>query len=87
MVKAPACYGTAQRVAELKLANIDFHLFSTLPRYVRHGLDFVMGTTGGEREGLSEENLRSNGCVAVVAPNMAKQIVAVQVAFLFSAPS
>lgn len=46
--------------------------------YVKHGLPFVMGTTGGDREGLTEESLRTGGSRAVVAPNMAKQIVALQ---------
>lgn len=46
--------------------------------YVKHGLDFVMGTTGGNREGITEENLAAGGLRAVVAPNMAKQIVALQ---------
>jgi len=47
--------------------------------YAKHGLPFVMGTTGGDREELAR-------CVAggdvycVIAPNMAKQIVALQAA-------
>ncbi|HSO59888.1 MAG TPA: dihydrodipicolinate reductase [Desulfobacterales bacterium] len=50
-------------------ANADF--------YCRHGLPFVMGTTGGDRQQL-EETVRSSGIAAVVAPNMAKQIVGFQ---------
>jgi len=47
--------------------------------YARHRLPFVMGTTGGDRAAL-------NACVdaaavyCVIAPNMAKQIVALQAA-------
>lgn len=45
--------------------------------YVRHGLPFVMGTTGGDREALKAEVAKS-GVPAVIAPNMAKQIVGFQ---------
>lgn len=45
--------------------------------YHRHALDFVMGTTGGDREALLRET-RASGVYAVIAPNMAKQIVAFQ---------
>jgi len=62
--------------------------------YARHGIPFVMGTTGGdvaamERAVLSaggeegEEGNNNNNkktCKAVIAPNMAKQIVALQAA-------
>jgi 4-hydroxy-tetrahydrodipicolinate reductase len=45
--------------------------------YVRQGLPFVMGTTGGDRDQLSAAV--SGGPVsAVIAPNMAKQIVGFQ---------
>lgn len=45
--------------------------------YCRNGLHFVMGTTGGDREAL-EETVRNSNIIAVIAPNMAKQIVAFQ---------
>ena len=45
--------------------------------YQRHRLDFVMGTTGGDRERLLQST-RASGVYAVIAPNMAKQIVAFQ---------
>jgi len=47
--------------------------------YVEQNLPFVMGTTGGDREKLMKE---VNGAkhFAVIAPNMAKQIVAMQAA-------
>lgn len=47
--------------------------------YVEQKLPFVMGTTGGDREKLMDD---VNGAkhFAVIAPNMAKQIVAMQAA-------
>jgi 4-hydroxy-tetrahydrodipicolinate reductase len=52
--------------------------------YCRHGLPFVMGTTGGDRQQL-EETVRSAGVAAVVAPNMAKQIVGFQAMMEYAA--
>jgi 4-hydroxy-tetrahydrodipicolinate reductase len=45
--------------------------------YISHDLPFVMGTTGGDREKLCRET-DAAGLYAVIAPNMAKQIVALQ---------
>jgi 4-hydroxy-tetrahydrodipicolinate reductase len=45
--------------------------------YARHGLPFVMGTTGGDRKHL-EDTVCSSSIPAVIAPNMAKQIVGFQ---------
>ncbi len=45
--------------------------------YCQGGLHFVMGTTGGDRKEL-EEIVRNSNIVVVIAPNMAKQIVAFQ---------
>ena len=45
--------------------------------YARNGLAFVMGTTGGDREELERTVLNASIC-AVIAPNMAKQIVGFQ---------
>lgn len=45
--------------------------------YVRHGLNFVMGTTGFD-VGKLEEIVRNSNISAVVAPNMAMEIVAFQ---------
>jgi len=45
--------------------------------YVRHHLPFVMGTTGGDRQALSAL-VQKASLHCVVAPNMAKQIVAFQ---------
>lgn len=45
--------------------------------YCRNELPFVMGTTGGDRKAL-EERVKTSEISAVIAPNMAKQIVAFQ---------
>lgn len=42
--------------------------------YCQNGLPFVMGTTGGDREGIRKRVLEST-IPAVIAPNMMKQIV------------
>ena len=47
--------------------------------YVANSLPFVMGTTGGDREALMS-CVESSDAYAVIAPNMAKQIVALQAA-------
>jgi 4-hydroxy-tetrahydrodipicolinate reductase len=45
--------------------------------YAKHGLPFVMGTTGGDRVEL-EKTVDQAGVYCVIAPNMAKQVVAFQ---------
>ncbi len=52
--------------------------------YCRHGLPFVMGTTGGDRQGL-EETVRTSSTLGVIAPNMAKQIVGFQAMMEYAA--
>jgi 4-hydroxy-tetrahydrodipicolinate reductase len=52
--------------------------------YCRRGLPFVMGTTGGDRERLNQAVLDSAIC-AVIAPNMAKQIVGFQAMMEYAA--
>jgi 4-hydroxy-tetrahydrodipicolinate reductase len=52
--------------------------------YCRHGLPFVMGTTGGNRQGL-EEAVRTSSTSAIIAPNMAKQIVGFQAMMEYAA--
>ena len=47
--------------------------------YAEAGLPFVMGTTGGDRDALVS-GAKASGGYAVIAPNMAKQIVALQAA-------
>lgn len=46
--------------------------------YAAHGLSFVIGTTGGDVPRMKEAVLGAGGVYAVIAPNMAKQIVAFQ---------
>jgi len=45
--------------------------------YAKNGIPFVMGTTGGDREQLVKD-VEDAGLPAVIAPNMGKQIVALQ---------
>jgi 4-hydroxy-tetrahydrodipicolinate reductase len=52
--------------------------------YCTHELPFVMGTTGGDREALRQTVIQS-GIAAVIAPNMAKQIVGLQVMLAYAA--
>ncbi len=52
--------------------------------YCRHKLPFVMGTTGGDRERLLASVVASDN-VAVIAPNMAKQIVGFQAMMTYAA--
>ena len=47
--------------------------------YAAHSLPFVMGTTGGDRAALLKDT-EASGVYAVIAPNMCKQIVALQAA-------
>jgi 4-hydroxy-tetrahydrodipicolinate reductase len=64
------------------LVVIDFTLpFAVNPNakvYAKYSLPFVMGTTGGDREMLMSDT-KAAGIYAVIAPNMCKQIVALQV--------
>lgn len=52
--------------------------------YCRHGLPFVMGTTGGDRTALVNA-VKGSLTTAVIAPNMAKQIVGFQAMMEWSA--
>jgi 4-hydroxy-tetrahydrodipicolinate reductase len=52
--------------------------------YCRHRLPFIMGTTGGDRQKL-QDTVRDSDTAAVVAPNMAKQIVGFQAMMEFAA--
>eukprot|EP00933_Yihiella_yeosuensis_P007344 TRINITY_DN112326_c0_g1_i1.p1 TRINITY_DN112326_c0_g1~~TRINITY_DN112326_c0_g1_i1.p1 ORF type:complete len:293 (+),score=73.96 TRINITY_DN112326_c0_g1_i1:45-923(+) len=64
-----------------KLVIIDFtHPTAVNPNselYTATGCTYVMGTTGGDRDKLMEVTQKS-GVYAVIAPNMGKQIVALQ---------
>ncbi len=52
--------------------------------YCRNRLPFVMGTTGGDREKLSQI-VQNSKISAVIAPNMAKQIVGFQAMMAYAA--
>lgn len=52
--------------------------------YCRHQIPFVMGTTGGDREQL-EKQVQAADISAVIAPNMAKQIVGFQAMIAYAA--
>jgi 4-hydroxy-tetrahydrodipicolinate reductase len=52
--------------------------------YCRHELPFVMGTTGGDRS-LLEKTVFNSSILAVIAPNMAKQIVGFQAMMEYAA--
>jgi 4-hydroxy-tetrahydrodipicolinate reductase len=52
--------------------------------YCNYQLPFVMGTTGGDRNQL-EETVRASSISAVIAPNMAKQIVGFQAMMEYAA--
>ncbi|CAJ1426410.1 unnamed protein product [Effrenium voratum] len=64
-----------------KLVIIDFtHPTAVNPNselYAAAGVNFVFGTTGGDREKLMKVT-QDSGVYAVIAPNMGKQIVALQ---------
>lgn len=52
--------------------------------YVRHKIPFIMGTTGGDREKIVKD-VEQSEIPAVIAPNMAKQIVGFQAMMEFAA--
>jgi len=52
--------------------------------YCENNLPFVMGTTGGDRERLSDM-VNASSIVAIIAPNMAKQIVGFQAMMEYAA--
>ena len=54
--------------------------------YCRAGLPFVMGTTGGDRRKLVD-TVTASSITAVIAPNMAKQIVGFQAMMEYAANS
>ncbi len=57
--------------------NVDF--------YIKKKLPFVMGTTGGNFAYIKGEVLKEKSINAVVAPNMAKEVVALQAMLEFAA--
>lgn len=67
---------------------VDFTLPASVNRnaelYCQCQVPFVMGTTGGDRD-LLEKTIKDSNISAVIAPNMAKQIVAFQAMMEFAA--
>ena len=83
----------AMAIEEVKAAATDFiSVDYTHPTavngnaefYCSSGLPFVMGTTGGDRERL-DAAVKSSTIAAVIAPNMAKQIVGFQAMMAYAA--
>lgn len=76
----------------LKELSPDIIVDFTLPKsvninaeiYCQCGIPFVMGTTGGDRE-LLQKTVEQSDISAVIAPNMAKQIVAFQAMMEYAA--
>jgi 4-hydroxy-tetrahydrodipicolinate reductase len=68
--------------------SVDFTHPSAVNRnarfYCTHGLPFVMGTTGGDRQALNDTVTKSS-ISAVIAPNMAQQIVGLQAMLAYGA--
>jgi 4-hydroxy-tetrahydrodipicolinate reductase len=68
--------------------SVDFTHPSAVNRnarfYCTHGLPFVMGTTGGDRQDL-HETVTKSPISAVIAPNMARQIVGLQAMLAYGA--
>ncbi len=85
-----------QRDEEIKKIKNSFHNFisidfthpsavnSNAQFYIKNSLPFVMGTTGGDREKL-KQNVLAGEIPAVIAPNMAKQIVGFQAMMEYAA--
>ncbi len=69
------------KVKESRFISVDYThpsaVNSNAEFFCKNSLPFVMGTTGGERKNL-EHAVSSSGICAVIAPNMAKQIVGFQ---------
>jgi len=68
--------------------SVDFTHPSAVNRnarfYCTHGLPFIMGTTGGDRQALGDTVAKSP-VSAVIAPNMAQQIVGLQAMLAYGA--
>jgi len=67
-----------------KLVVVDFShpdaLLKHAEMFAEVGVNFVIGTTGGDREALAKIAENAPGVYAFIAPNMCKQIVAFQCA-------
>jgi len=73
---------------ESAFLSVDFSLppavNSNAEFYCKRGLPFVMGTTGGDRQ-ILEDTVLNSSISAVIAPNMAKQIVGFQAMMEYAA--
>ena len=80
----PKGLGLVESLKENKIPVVDFTtpdaVNDNAEAYVRAGLPFVMGTTGGDRQKLIETVKNSEIC-AVIAPNMAPGLVLTQAMF------
>ena len=83
----------AQTISDIKTAHGDFFSVDyshpaavnvNAEFYCKFNLPFVMGTTGGDRKQL-EDTVVSSSIAAVIAPNMAKQIVGFQAMMAYAA--
>ena len=78
-----SCLQGLKEVGDTRLVAIDFTHPSAVNAnarfYVQHDVPFVMGTTGGNREELLQD-VQNGKLACVIAPNMGKQIVAMQLA-------
>ncbi|MDF1592177.1 MAG: dihydrodipicolinate reductase [Desulfobacterales bacterium] len=76
------------KASEGNFISVDFThpsaVFANAEFYCRHGLPFVMGTTGGDYNRL-EKLVVASTVSAVIAPNMAKQIVGFQAMMEYAA--
>ncbi|MFH2219396.1 MAG: dihydrodipicolinate reductase [Pseudomonadota bacterium] len=79
---------TAVKESSGKFISVDFALPSAVNSnaefYCKHHLPFVMGTTGGDRKLLADA-VAVSAVPAVIAPNMAKQIVGFQAMMEYAA--
>jgi len=82
-----------QAIPDIKIAHGDFlsvdythpaAVNENVEFYCKFNLPFVMGTTGGDRKQL-ENTVVSSSNAAVIAPNMAKQIVGFQAMMEYAA--
>jgi len=78
----------AIKATEGRFISVDFThpaaVHANAEFYGRHGLPFVMGTTGGDHNRL-EKLVAASTVSAVIAPNMAKQIVGFQAMMEYAA--
>jgi 4-hydroxy-tetrahydrodipicolinate reductase len=74
--EAKARYGSSLVIVDFTHGSA---VNSNAELYTKVGVDFVMGTTGGDRE-LLQSVAEKGDVYAVIAPNLNKQILALQVA-------